>query len=576
MTILILFAFIAGVVTILSPCILPLLPIILSGSVGNGKLRPFGIVTGFILSFSFFTLFLSVLVKALAIPPDLLRTSAVFLLLLFGLSLLIPKLQLFIETVLSRMTSKLPQQNGEAGFFSGFLLGLTLGLVWSPCVGPILASVITLAATSSVSGAAVVITIAYAVGTALPMLGIIYTGRRLLQRVPGLVARTGLIQKIFGVIILLTALSLYFSLDRTLQTWIIQTFPKYGAGLTKIEELDVVESQLARFKNTENASPVVTSTLLSQSGTPAPDFTEGGEWLNSQPLSLKNELQGKVVLVDFWTYSCINCIRTLPYVTGWYEKYKDAGLVVVGVHSPEFEFEKVKANVEQAVTDFNITYPVVLDNEFAIWKAYKNQYWPAHYLIDKNGEVRYTHFGEGKYTETENAIRTLLDEPLLEEKATELQLLSPARKSITHETYLGWSRAEAYAPATRIKADATTEFTLADTLDTGEVSLGGSWQSSAEKITARSQEAVIQMKVTASDVFLVLEPPTNETGTVTVLIDGQPIDAGFQTEDMNADGQITVTSPGKYDIAHFGDTPEEHVITLQFSNGTAAFAFTFG
>lgn len=248
MAVLILFSFIAGIVTILSPCVLPLLPIILSGTVAEGKKRPLGIVAGFIVSFSFFTLFLSSIIQATNLSVDVLRGLAICVLAFFGLFLIIPQLQAQMERLLSRATSMLPQNTTTQGFWGGLLLGLSLGLIWSPCVGPILASVITLAATSSVTFAAFFITVAYAVGTAIPMLLIMFTGRRILKKSPWLLSKGVLIQKAFGVLMLLTAAAIFFSIDRAFQTWVVQTFPQYGTGLTKIEEVAPVREQLQKLK----------------------------------------------------------------------------------------------------------------------------------------------------------------------------------------------------------------------------------------------------------------------------------------------------------------------------------------
>lgn len=248
MAVLIFFSFIAGIVTILSPCILPLLPIILSGTVTEGKKRPIGIVAGFVASFSFFTLFLSSIIQATNLSADFLRAVAIFVLIIFGVLLILPRLQAQLEILLSTVTTKLPQNSAAHGFWGGVLVGLSLGLIWSPCVGPILASVITLAATSSVTFAAFFITVAYAVGTAIPMLVIMFSGKRILKKSPWLLSKGALIQKAFGVLMLLTAVAIFFNIDRAFQTWVVQTFPQYGTGLTKIEEVAPVREQLQKLK----------------------------------------------------------------------------------------------------------------------------------------------------------------------------------------------------------------------------------------------------------------------------------------------------------------------------------------
>jgi len=569
MLLLIIFAFLAGLVTILSPCILPILPIVLSGSLGGGRKRPLGIVTGFIISFTFFTLALSTIVRVTGLPSDTLRIMAVIIIFLFGVSLLIPKIQVWLEQVFSFLSNLLPQSQNQTGFTGGIVVGLSLGVIWAPCVGPILASVITLAATSSVTFGAVIITLAYSLGTAIPMLAIIYGGRELLHKVPFLLSKGAVIQKVFGVIMILTAIGLQFNVDRKFQAYILQVFPEYGAGLTKLEDNQRVKQELDRL----NSAPTARKITLEAEGTLAPDFIGSTGWVNSEPLSLQGNLKGKVVLVDFWTYSCINCIRTFPYLKKWYQDYQDKDFVIVGVHSPEFEFEKKTENVRQAMKDFGIEYPVVQDNNFGIWKAYQNRYWPAHYLIDKNGFIRYTHFGEGAYVETENAIRTLLNEEPLTD-TTELRL--PQRR-ISPETYLGWSRAAQYSQGNDLKTEEVAEYQLPSNVRLNEVGVGGQWLLKGEYLEARSSQSAIKMEFQARQVFLVLAP--TEVGAdakVKVLLDGKPLPAEYQTADTNEDGVINVTEPRKYDILDLGNNYGQHTLELRFSPGIQAFAFTFG
>ncbi len=564
MLLLILFAFLAGFVTILSPCILPILPIVLSGSLAGGKKRPLGIVAGFILSFSFFTLSLTAIVKATGLSSDALRTVAVFVIFFFGLSLLLPQTQLFLEKLFTSLSGIAPKDSqNKSGFFGGIVVGLSLGLIWAPCVGPILASVITLAATSSVSLAAVFITVAYAVGSGVPMLAITYGGRQLLQKIPGLLSNTANIQKGFGVFMMIAAIGIYFNLDRRFQTYVLTVFPQYGTGLTVFEQNKLVTDELTKLKTVKAD--------LSMNQT-APDFVGGTGWINSPPLSLQKELKGKVVLVDFWTYSCINCIRTLPYIRKWYDTYKDKGFVVIGVHSPEFEFEKVTANVKKAVADFQIAYPVVQDNDFKIWSAYQNQFWPAHYLIDQSGKIRYTHFGEGNYVETENAIRELLKEqPLHQAEAiTSNQPLSP-------ETYLGWGRADAYVNDNHIQNDQFAEYQFMGNLPDDGVGITGNWQVSREYIQSGKNDATLSFRFLAHQVYLVMDngegkPPAK----VQVLMDGKPLPQKYWTSDMDSEGNIVVDGPRKYDAVDLKNEYGRHTLQFIFPSGVMAFAFTFG
>jgi thiol-disulfide isomerase/thioredoxin len=298
--------------------------------------------------------------------------------------------------------------------------------------------------------------------------------------------------------------------------------------------------------------------------TPAPDFSGGTNWLNTPtPLTMAG-LRGKVVLVDFWTYTCINCIRTLPHLTAWYEKYKNMGLVIVGVHTPEFEFEKDTANVARAMAGFQITYPVVQDNNYAIWNAYQNQYWPADYLIDSSGHIRRTDFGEGNYDQTEAAIQTLLAEAgqtvnlPLDQKPD----LAP-KEPISPESYLGANRSQYFYPNSVLTAG-TADFTLSDNLPADSFSFGGTWDITAESAIAGAK-AVLNYHFLAAKVYLVLSPPANSKSLVNVYIDGK------------LSTQLTIDSDRLYTLFDVNGPPEDHVIKLEFlTPGTEAFAFTFG
>src|SRR6185295_17189838 len=325
------------------------------------------------------------------------------------------------------------------------------------------------------------ITLAYALGTAIPMFFITYGGRKLLQSVPWLTRNTAKIQKVFGVIMVLLAMALYFGLDRSFQKFILDTFPQYGSGLTKFEENSAIQDSLQNLQGNSNTSSQNTAPEGEDLGTenaplaPNPEFSGATKWLNSEPLTLE-KLQGKVVLVDFWTYSCINCIRTLPYVTSWYEKYKDQGFVVIGVHAPEFEFEQNEQNVLAAMKDYGITYPVVQDNDFAIWQSYQNHFWPAEYFIDKNGKLRRTHFGEGKYDESEKFIQTLLKETGAQVTAgiTPVQSAIPSYEQ-TPESYLGYARLDRFASAEKIVPDTLTKYSISSEVPLHALGYTGSW-----------------------------------------------------------------------------------------------------
>ena len=571
MLILIAFAFLAGIITILSPCILPILPIVLSGSFGS-KRKPLGIVVGFALSFTLFTLFLSVLVKTTGISADALRSISIIIILIFGISLILPKFQVFMERLFSRLSGKLAVSGNHEGFHGGVFIGLSLGLVWTPCVGPIIASVITLAATSSVNFAAFFITLSYALGTAIPMLAIMIGGRGLLQKIPWLLPNTAKIQKVFGILMILTAMVIFFNIDRRFQVFILDKFPSYGAGLTKIEENSAVKNSLSKIFKDKSGNSSGQSTTLGNYG-PAPEIIPGGEWINSKPLQISS-LRGKVVLVDFWTYTCINCIRTLPFLKDWNEKYKDKGLVIIGVHSPEFEFEKNVNNLRKAISDYEIIYPVVQDNDFSTWNVYSNQYWPAKYLIDKNGEIRYFHFGEGEYDNTEKIIQELLKDAgndvsnQINNKEQEIKY-----SELSHESYLGSLRMNYLHPNGK-SSNGEQSFILERNIPKNKFSLGGKWNVSDEHSTS-TPNSTLEYNFNASKVFLVMRSNNKTPKEIKVYIDGKLIPENQSGVDIK-NGIVTVNSDRLYGLVNLNEI-ENHTLRLEFQDeGVEVFAFTFG
>ena len=566
MIVLIIFAFLAGIVTVLSPCILPLLPIILSSTADtSGKRRPFGVVVGFVGSFTFFTLFLSTLVKFSGIGADTFRFISIIILATFGASLLIPKVQLVIEQLFSKLAGYAPKAQGRTGFLGGLVIGFSLGLLWTPCVGPILASVISLAITGSVSAEAAIITLAYSIGTAIPMFMIMSAGSTALQKVPWLVRNTGKIQKAFGVLMILTAVGIYFNVDRRFQTYILDLFPGYGTGLTQLEDNELVRNQLEGNMGSQKDH----MSLLAPKGVLAPEIIPGGAWLNSEPLRLES-LRGKVVIVDFWTYSCINCQRTLPYLNNWWEKYKDDGLVIIGVHSPEFEFEKDLDNLKQAIDDFNVEYPVVQDNNFTTWRAYSNRYWPAKYIIDKEGFIRYTHFGEGAYDETEEAIRELLKETGVESFPQNIDNPDYTTYSRTPESYLGYARLKNFSSNEEIVKDNIQRYSSPESIPENTIAFDGDFKVTRE-YTNPGKGAKLHLNFESKEVFLVMNPKNGE-GKVKVLVDGEEKYFGASVEN----GIVAISSDTLYKLVNL-DEPGRHILTLEFlDENVEIYAFTFG
>lgn len=575
MIVLIAFSFLAGLVTVLSPCILPVLPIILTSTIGGkdiGKSRPLGVVTGFVLSFTFFTLFLSTIVRLSGIPADTLRLFSIVVIAGFGISLLVPRFQLLMERLFSRVASFMPQSGNRSGFGGGLLIGLSIGLLWTPCVGPILASVISLAITGAVTLDSFFITLAYSLGTAIPMFLIMLGGQNALRRVPWLLSNLAHIQKVFGVLMILTALAIFFNLDRKFQTIVLNAFPQYGTGLTQFEDNELIRKQLSKgqepvVKKNEMGKPMFS--IREPKGILAPELIPGGVWFNSEPLTLE-QLKGKVVLIDFWTYSCINCQRTLPYLKDWQEKYNDKGLVIIGVHSPEFEFEKSEKNVATAIEDFGLTYPIVQDNDFATWRAYSNRYWPAKYFIDKDGYIRYHHFGEGAYDESEKVIQELLKEAGSTDVSSEISNPTYEIKAKTPELYLGYARIDHFASVETITPNTTGRYTAPGKLGNNMVAYEGNWNV-MEEYANPQQGAKLHLNFEAQEVFLVMRTK-GAPAKVTVYLDDQP---QFFGEDSD-NGVVTVEKDTLYKLIKLPN-PGRHLLRLEFQDNNAElFAFTFG
>lgn len=554
MFVLILTAFLAGVATIFSPCILPVLPLVLSSGITGGKKRPVGVLLGFVLSFTFFALSLTLLVKAFGIDANVLRNIAIVVLLVFGLTLLVPKLQELWERLTAGIASKGASagQNGE-GFWGGFVIGITLGLVWTPCAGPIMASILALAATQSVTAVSVFITLAYSIGATLPMLLIIWLGRKFVTG--ALVKSTRVVQKVFGVIIIAAALAIS-------QGWDLLLLQKlnYGSGITKfIEQNEIVNAKLDELAGREEVAEGECKE--------APGFDGGGEWLNSPPLAL-DELKGKVVLVKFWTYTCINCIRTFPFVNAWEEKYADDGLVIIGVHTPEFEFEKDLGNLKEAVEDNKIKYPVVQDNDYKIWRAYKNRFWPAKYLVDQNGCIVNEHFGEGNYEETEKLIQDLLgvSGDLVDDEVYR------SEGGKTPERYLGYGRTEDFVSPEGVKKDKVAAYSFPQKIELNEHAFMGNWLIGEEYARAAAG-AKLNLHFKAKEVFLVMRSKDGSTKKVMVGLDGGAKGLGA---DVGEDGLMEVSKDRLYKLVRF-ESSDEGVLELEFpEGGVEVFAFTFG
>jgi len=567
MLILVTFGFLAGVATVLSPCILPILPVVLSGVVG-GKRRPYGILLGFVLSFAVFTVFATFLVKSLGLDLDLLRYIAASVLVVLGVSLFFPQLQYKLNSLI-----KLPQSNTNSGngFWSGFLTGTTLGLIWAPCAGPILAAVITLAATSQIGLVSFLIVLSYALGTGLIMLIIILASRKILVKVKSLYKYLETIHKVFGILIILAGLAIATGYDRKVQTYLVDVTPSgWTTFLQSFEESDTVLQAIDDLNNKD-----VKMEIDNNEKTLAPELKGLETWINSEPLHLA-DLKGKVVLVDFWTYSCINCIRTLPHLNDWYSKYKDDGLVIIGVHSPEFAFEKNIDNVKGAVGDYGIQYPVGLDNDFLTWQAYNNRYWPAEYFIDRDGYLRHYHFGEGDYQKNEEIIRQLLSEnnQMPKDDLTSVSDYQYDNRQ-SPETYLGYSRLKNFANTSEQKNNQSSSYELANNIATNQWSIGGDWTINDQSLESNSDSSHLLLKFNSKKVFLVIGIKSGEA-SIDVKLNGQHLRNEQMGDDIDSSSKVLVNKYALYNLVNSESFIEGGILDLQVPKGIELFAFTFG
>ena len=494
--------FLEGLGLIASPCILPILPIVLSAGLSGSRQRPYGIVLGFMLTFSGLTLFSRWLVQALHLDPTLLRQIAFVVLLIMGLLLLFDRLSenfYRMTAGLSNWGNRLQRDiQGSNEALTGILIGACIGGVWVPCSGPVLAAVLVQAIQQKTTLSSVATLLAFSLGAALPMLAIIIGGQTVMKQVDFLKHHGPLVRKGLGVLIILTVIL------TSQDVW-----PQLSLSSQRYSPT------AAAATPSKPARPELVHGL--DKPYPAPPLTGLGQWINSKPLSL-SELKGKVVLVDFWTYSCINCIRTLPHLKAWDTKYRNKGLVILGVHAPEFEFERNLANVQQAVKKFDIHYPVALDSNLSTWSAFNNQYWPAHYLIDQGGQVVYTHFGEGEYDRTESNIQRLLGISGQTGKSEQV----PVGFGQTPETYLGLARAERFRGQEPLTLNQIKNYHSSSTgLPQHYWGLEGNWKVLPEQIVAEQPDASLSMHFSAKKVFLVLGSSNKTSIPIQVYLNGK-------------------------------------------------------
>jgi cytochrome c biogenesis protein CcdA/thiol-disulfide isomerase/thioredoxin len=579
---LVLIGFLGGLITGISPCILPVLPVIFfSGTQGtrtesvaasgggtttavkttaslSERLRPYRVIGGLVLSFSLVTLVGTSLLSLLHLPQDAIRWAGLVALTAIGLALIFPR----IEELLEKPFSRIPQLQMSQGR-SGFGLGLALGVLYVPCAGPVLAAIVVAGATGSIGLDTVALTISFAIGAAIPLLFFALAGQRVAQRVGAFRRHQRRIRVIGGVVMLVFAVALVFNVPAKLQ----RAIPDYTGSLQdKVVASDEVQEKLnlgglVNDQNRELSNCSNGASKLESCG-PAPDIKGIAAWLNTPggaPVDLAS-LRGKVVLVDFWAYSCINCQRAIPHVVDWYGKYRALGLEVIGVHSPEYAFEKIPGNVASGADDLGITYPVALDNNLSTWTNYRNRYWPAEYLIDARGTVRHIKFGEGDYDATENLVRQLLVDanpgvalPPPSDSADQ----TPAAGQ-TPETYLGVGKMVNYG-GTNVYDQGTEDFSYPPMLADDSFAYRGRWTLDYQGATAASDDADIALNYTAKNVYLVV----GGEGSVTVTRNGRA-------------STLPITgAPTSHQLVS-GDRVARGQLEVRLSKGLQAFSFTYG
>jgi cytochrome c biogenesis protein CcdA/thiol-disulfide isomerase/thioredoxin len=600
MLLLMLFAVLAGAGTAITPCVLPVLPAMLSAGAAGGRRRPLGIVLGLAVTFTIAIVALASLVKGVGLAASGARDLAIVVLIAFGVLLLIPELSQRLEAPLSRMARFGPKTRGS-GFWSGLGVGAALGFVVAPCAGPILAAVTSVSASSGATARIVLVALSYAVGLSAVMLVYAFAGRAVIDRVRRAMGGR-VIERALGVILVVTAVAMVFNLDVRFEDSLAQntSLPAIFTDPTRsLENSNAVQNRLASLRPRSQFAerqarveargkpaaehvgvsiPGVKTPSLPVLGT-APQFTGTQDWFNTpggRPQTLSH-LRGHVVLVDFWTYTCINCIRTLPYLKRMYATYHRYGLDIVGVETPEFTFEQEASNVRQAIATDGIHYPVVQDNRYDTWNAYHNQYWPAEYFIDAHGKVRYVKFGEGGYESDEAVIRELLFEAGAHRLPPPVTpgAITPSKGLATPETYVDPERASAYDEQWSQPLKLGTQ-TYQGTSNPAinEFSLNGTFSLGKQSATAVSPGASISGRFQAQHVYLVLTSKGNVPRQAKVLLDGKPIDSSQAGTDVH-DGTVTVRGQRLYSLVS-APYDETATVTIELPPGVSAYDFTFG
>lgn len=576
---LILLAYLGGVLTILSPCILPVLPFVFARSDQPFVRSGLPLLIGMALTFAVVAT-LAAVGGGWAVQANVIgRWVALALLALFGLALIFPAISDRMTRPLVAWGSRLTERTGQnRGVGPSLLLGVATGLLWAPCAGPILGIIFTTAALKGASASTTFLLLAYALGAATSLALALLAGGKIFSRMKRSLGAGEHIKKILGVLVLVGVVVIAAGLDT-------RVLSRFSSGQTSR-----LETSLAHRLGV-NASDVTTATTTGANGQielpvegQLPPLTGIGPWINSPPLT-REQLKGKVVVIDFWTYSCINCLRSIPYVSGWYRRYAKDGLVVIGVHAPEFAFERNFDNVKKAVADLGITYPVALDNDWHLWRAMHNNYWPAHYFIDAEGRVRYHHFGEGGYDESEKVIRQLLAEaghapagPMASTGAGRAAEVGAAYGDLdSPETYIGYHRADRFVSPGGQSKDQARPYSIPGSLKLNEWALGGQWTVGPQAAVLTLAPGRIAYRFHARDLHLVLGPGDGGRPVrFRVTIDGKA-PGGDAGADVKPDGTGVVTEERLYQLVRQKGAVKDRTFTIEFLDpGVQAFSFTFG
>jgi cytochrome c biogenesis protein CcdA/thiol-disulfide isomerase/thioredoxin len=603
MTIVVL-VFLGGVLTILSPCILPVLPFVFARSEQKFLTNGLPMLAGMAITFAAIATLAAVGGSWAVRVNQYGRIVALVLLTAFAATLLSTRLADWLARPFVALGNQLAQPNagsGKFGLVNSLLLGVATGLLWAPCAGPILGLILTGAAISGPNARTTLLLFAYAAGAAASLAVALLAGGRVFAFLKKSLGTGEWIRRALGVAVLLAVVAIIFGWDSTVltrlslngtnsleQSLIDKIGPRDGAP-GNAKTMAMSNSNMAMSNSTADGHGMMMSAAKPAGDLPVegaiPSFTGATLWLNSPPLT-PEALRGKVVMVDFWTYSCINCLRALPFVESWYEKYKDHGLVVIGVHAPEFAFEKDPNNVRRAVADLKVTYPVALDNDYAIWQAFNNQYWPAHYFIDATGRIRGHHFGEGNYDESEQTLRKLLTDAgqtdlpppgMGSAKAVGVQAPPDEAHDQSPETYVGYRRAENFASPGGFSQDQTHRYSAPTALKLNQWALNGSWNVDPEKAVLGAVPGKIEFRFYARDLHLVLGPSSDgKPVRFRVLLDGAA-PAANHGADTDSSGAGAIDRQRLYQLIRQTGDVREHVFSIEFLDpGVQAYSFTFG